>query len=72
MPLDLPALQLVLIAGTAAMAGVVSGYAGFGGGLLLVPTLVWLVTPVDAAVMAAAASSISLLALLPSAAKSVT
>jgi uncharacterized membrane protein YfcA len=72
MSLDLPILQLALIGATAAMAGVVSAYAGFGGGLLLVPTLVWLVTLVDAAVMAAAASSISLLVLVPSAATSVT
>jgi uncharacterized membrane protein YfcA len=48
-------LELVLSGATAVMAGVISGYASFGGGLLLVPPLVWLVTPVDAAVMAAAA-----------------
>lgn len=67
---DLPVLQLVLIAGAAVTAGILSGYAGFGGGLLLVPVLVWIVTPVEAAVMAAAGSTVSLLGLLPSTTKS--
>ncbi len=63
-------LELVLIGATAVVSGILSGYAGFGGGLLLVPVLVWIVPPVEAAVMAASGSTVSLLTLAPSAAKS--
>ncbi len=69
---EIAILEIVLIVAAASVSGVVSGYAGFGGGLLLVPMMVWIVTPVDAAVMAALSSSVSLLFLVPSAAKSAT
>jgi len=72
MPFDIPLPELVLIVVAATVSGVVSGYAGFGGGLLLVPIMVWIVTPVDAAFMAALSSSVSLVFLVPSASKSAT
>jgi len=72
MPFDIPVLELVLIVVAATMSGLASGYAGFGGGLFLVPMLVWIVSPVDAAVMAALSSAVSLMFLVPSASKSAT
>jgi len=72
MPVDIPVMELVLIFAAATVSGLASGYAGFGGGLMLVPMMVWIVSPVEAAFMAALSSTVSLWVLIPSTARSAT
>lgn len=64
-------LNLNLMVGglVAGFSGLMAGYAGFGGPLILVPVLAFLFSPLEAIGMTAICATVALLALFPNAAK---
>ena len=59
----------ILVSVIAGLSGVLTGYAGFGGGLIFVPILAYLYSPAEAIGLAVISSLASYLLLLPNAAK---
>ncbi len=67
---DIVELSLLLAGITALVSGMVQGYSGFGGGLIIVPILAFLFSPLEAIAMTAIAALAGSIFLLPNAAKS--
>ncbi len=63
-------LSLLLAAITAFVSGMIQGYSGFGGGLIIVPILAFLFSPLEAIAMTAIAALFGIVFLMPNAAKS--
>jgi uncharacterized membrane protein YfcA len=61
--------SFILGACVAGLSGVLAGYAGFGGALILVPILAYLYSPIEAIGIAAICAFATLLTLFPNAAK---
>ncbi len=67
---EIAELSLLLACFTALMSGMIQGYSGFGGGLIIVPILAFLFSPLEAIAIAAPAGLVGNAFLLPNAAKS--
>ncbi len=67
---EIAELSLLLGCITALMSGMIQGYSGFGGGLVIIPILAFLFSPLEAIAIASPAGLVGNAFLLPNAAKS--